>query len=226
MLPLAVMLFALSIASVAEAEAPCPNGLVRVDASQCCWPDDRSACVAAPTFPVHFEAGNKWSFSVSVEGASCKTPCDLPVVPGLHRVEVTGDASFYDDVQFPAAPSVVKVEKRRGGRLALAIIGLSVGIPVGAAGLALAFSYLPAATDKTKSSLGPSEMVLVGFFGAGAGFIFAALAAGVGFSTFGHDRAWVLSAQTAQRRDPPVRLVSLGVAPTRGGASVGATFAF
>jgi len=157
------------------------------------------------------------SFSVSVDGgAACKTPCDLAVPPGRHRVSVEGDASYQEELDFPAQASVVKVGKRRAGRTALGVVGLSVGIPVGVVGALVSFAALTIAGTGGNTS---RDFFFGGAAAAVAGFSFAGIGAGVGFGTAGSNKATLETA-------PAVTLISLGAAPTSHGGMVGATFAF
>ncbi|MBI5544551.1 MAG: hypothetical protein HY901_11720 [Deltaproteobacteria bacterium] len=186
-------------------------------------------------FPVHFEAkrdGTRFAVSVD-EGPACQTPCDLVVTPGKHRVRVLGDASFRQNLRFPAAPSVVKIDKRKGGRLALAIVGLAVGIPVALVGVEVALiGAISSLTDSRDRSLfgdvtTRQALVVGGLIAAGAGITFAAVGAGVGFGTMGRNKARLHPAGSAQADEPPaLQLMGLAAAPTQGGAMVGASFAF
>lgn len=185
---------------------------------------------AVQGFPVRFEARQEGQeFSVSVDGgASCNTPCEVAVPPGRHRVRIEGAARFREDLDFPAQASVVKIEKRRGGSVALAVVGLSVGIPVGVVGGVVAlFGVLVSETGTTLADRNTgNDLIVGGAIAAAAGFTFAAVGAGVGFGTAGKNRARLEPSGSASSEVPGLQLVSLGAAPTVGGAMVGATFSF
>jgi len=183
-------------------------------------------------YPVRFEAKHAGQeFTVSVDkGIACRTPCELTVAPGRHRVKVEGDARFREDLNCPASPTVVQVERRKGGRAALGIVGLAVGIPaavigagVGLVGYVSYSLYAPGTATNTSGR----DLMIGGFLVAAAGVTFAAVGAGVGFGTAGKNRVRFARATREEPDEAPaVQLVSLGVAPTDRGATMGATFAF
>ncbi len=181
--------------------------------------------------PVRFEARHEGQeFTVSVGGGvSCRTPCELTVPPGRHRVEVEGDASFRDDFTFPASPSLVLIERRSGGRAALGIVGLAVGIPATVVGLVVVLAGAIATDLATgpASREGARNMLIAGGVIAAAGVTFVAVGAGVGFGTAGKNRLrFARASGDRPGEEPPVRLVGLGAAPAEGGAMLGATLAF
>jgi hypothetical protein len=176
-------------------------------------------------YPVRFEAkraGNEFTVSVD-DGMTCRTPCELMVQPGRHKVRVEGDARFVDRLRFPAGPSTVQIEKRRGGGVALGVVGLSVGIPAAVVGGVYGFVGLLANTYGGSS--GAREMMYGGFGVMAAGVTLVAVGAGVGFGIAGHNRARLVS-EAGEPEAPPVQMLSLGVVPTNGGAMAGAAFAF
>ncbi|MGC4121717.1 MAG: PEGA domain-containing protein [Myxococcales bacterium] len=182
-------------------------------------------------YPVRFEAKKEGQeFSVSVDnGISCRTPCELTVPPGRHKVRVEGDAHFDDRVNFPASPSTVVVEKR-GGIHALGVAGLAVGIPCAAVGgvvslLGYAIQY--GTGSSSARSTGQSMM----YGGAGVavfGVVFAAVGGGVGFGLAGKNRLKFAREANSEADEPApaFQLVSAGVVPTKDGGMAGATFAF
>ena len=187
-----------------------------------------------PRSPARFEAKKDGKFKVVMDtGEICETPCELSVSAGRHHVTIEGDATFQEKIDFPAAPSVVKIEKRRGGRMALGIAGLAGGIPMAAVGGMVAVlgalfgaernSYPYDSTLPTRSTA--DTMVVVGASIAAAGVVFIGVGAGVGFGTAGRNRARLENAPE-QHEEASLQLVGLGAAPTRGGAVLGATFAF
>ena len=209
-------------------------------------------------YTAHFEGG---PYTVSLSrGESCSTPCDLSVTPGRHRVSFKGeDTSFDQNINFPAAPSVVSIEGRVKGYTALAVTSLSVGVPLAAIGALVAAQGLGSngfyGGCKSSSFFGcgyqaqtsgekraSEQLAALAVAGSVVSGVYAAVGAGVGFSRLGHNRATLKtgepkpSEETSVRlipepnREPreeaPLRLTSLGATPTRGGALLGATFAF
>jgi len=179
-------------------------------------------------FQARFEAKNQGdSFTVSVDdGPSCQVPCELSVPPGRHQVSVGGDAKFRENVDFPAGPSTVKLEKRSGGRLALGIVGVTIGPTVAKVGGAVALLGIVLdvqgwGTPENR----PITYTSLGIFAAGVAL--TVVGGVVGFGGAGHNRASIESASAdASDHVAPVRLVSLGAAPTKDGAMMGATFSF
>jgi hypothetical protein len=179
-------------------------------------------------YQAHFQSDDG-DFTVSVDsGPGCRTPCELVVPPGHHRLRVNGDASFRESMDFPASPSVVRIDRRHGGRVAMGVVGLAVGIPVVVTGLALT---LLAVTWEDYNLVGDTHyengrrLLPIGVGLAIGGAVFAGVLGGVGFGTAGHNRA-SFDSMGSRDADAPVRLVGLGVTPTRGGAALGATIAF
>jgi len=194
-------------------------------------PPPMPAAALAIGYPAHFEARRDDKFTVTLDsGESCQTPCDLSVPAGKQRIKITGDGSFSESLVFPAGPSAVQIEKRRGGCIGLAITGLAVGIPMAMVGLALTMAAVVVSAVPTTSDGQTHEdqgLLIGGIVVTAAGVTFAAVGAGVGFGTAGHNRARFESART-EKKDEEVSLIFTGVgaAPTRGGAVVGASFAF
>lgn len=176
-------------------------------------------------FPVRFEAKKQGQeFTVSVDnGIACRTPCEMTVAPGRHRVKVEGDARFDERMTFPGGPSTVVVEKR-GGIAALGIASLAVGIPVAAVGaVATLFGYILVSDNNTNSN---RTVFYAGIGMLAGGVTLAAVGGGVGFGLAGKNRVSFARASADDPNEPPVQLLSLGVVPTKGGAMAGATFAF
>jgi hypothetical protein len=193
------------------------------------------ATAMGPRYRAHFEAKKDHKFTVVMDtGESCETPCDLGVSVGRHKVKIEGDATFSESLSFPAAPSVVKIEKRRG-IVGLGVAGLAAGIPVAVVGLAVALTgalFNDMRNGTLYSSGYPNrrttnDMIVVGGTMAAVGVTFAAVGGGVGLGLAGHNRA-KLEKAPEQPKDERASLVltGLGVAPTQGGAVVGASFAF
>lgn len=179
-------------------------------------------------YPVRFEAkksGNEFTVSVD-KGVACRTPCELTVPPGRHRVHIEGDARFSDSMTFPASPTTILIEKRRGGGVALGVVGLAVGIPATVVGglVGLVGYALNTSSSSTNRNTGKT-MMYAGFGVGGAGLVLLVVGTSVGFSIAGHDKLTFARA-SVDEPEPPVRLVGLGVVPTAGGAMGGATFAF
>ncbi|HEY3447418.1 MAG TPA: hypothetical protein VGK67_13685 [Myxococcales bacterium] len=179
-------------------------------------------------YQVQFKARRESNeFSVSVDnGISCRTPCELTVPPGRHRVKVEGDARFDDRLNFPAGPSTVQIEKRRGGGVALGVVSLAIGIPAAVVGGFVGLlGYL-----NTSNGIGAASMRNTMYGGLGvmaAGVTLAAVGGGVGFGIAGKNRVRFARASADEPGEtPPVQLLSMGVAPTKGGGMAGATFAF
>jgi hypothetical protein len=184
-------------------------------------------------FPVRFEARNEgYQFTVSVDGgASCSTPCDLTVTPGKHSVKVEGDATYQDDLDFPATPARVTVDKRRGGYLALGITSLAVGVPTAIGGVAVTLVGLvrvlfTSSNSPPGSGAQTEAMVLGGLGMMVGGVVLAAVGGSIGLRKAGHSKVHLRKSELADAESAPVRLTGSGVAPTSGGAMVGATFAF
>ena len=185
-------------------------------------------------FQAHFQS-DAGEFMVSLDnGAGCRTPCDMAVAPGRHRIHVTGEANFHEDLDFPAAPSVLKVNKRKAGFVAMGRIGLALGIPAIAVGI-VCFSVgtiYRAGWDSYYSSYSYNTAVTIQNAGIGlavGGAIFTGVMAGVGFGAAGHNHVRFETGGSGELDDrpPPLRLVGIGAAPTKnGGAALGATFEF
>lgn len=177
---------------------------------------------------VRFEskkAGNE--FIVSVDGGGmCRTPCSLVVPPGKHQVKVEGDARFRQKLEIPAGASLVQIEKRRGGGIALAVVSLSVGIPAAVLGGAVGLLGLINNSSSYYSYGSYRDQMYAGFGVMAAGVTLAAAGGAIGFGLAGHNRLTFAQGEAYAPKPPPVQLIGLGVAPTNGGAMAGATFAF
>ncbi|MBI5544552.1 MAG: hypothetical protein HY901_11725 [Deltaproteobacteria bacterium] len=185
----------------------------------------------APTYVARFEARRGDDFTVLLDnGVTCRTPCEMQVAPGRHKLRFEGAASFGERFNFPAAPSVVKIDKRRGGGVALGVVGLAVGIPVavvGAIGTATTVAITDGGTaDRSlRESASTYKPVFIGMLIGGV--TLAVVGPVVGFKLAGRNKA-VLEVASSERGDEvaPVQLVGLGASPALGGAMAGATFSF
>ena len=175
---------------------------------------------------VRFEAKTlEHQFTVTMDdGQSCRTPCGLSVQPGKHKVKVAGEASFTQRVDIPASPSVVQIEKRRSGGTALAVVSLAVGIPTALVGGFVGLIGL--ASNTSYATSGNRNAMYTGFGVMAVGVTLAAAGGAVGFHLAGHNRLAFAQGDASQPKAAPVQLLSLGLAPTSGGAMAGATFAF
>lgn len=183
---------------------------------------------AAIGFAARFEGTPGHQFTVTVDnGEPCDTPCEVPVAPGRHRVRVEGDAKFRQDMDFPAGPSLVRIDMKHGGRAALGIVGLAVGIPAAVIGAAIAGigTILMTSTSFGTQNTG-RDWQIGGIVTAVVGVTFAGVGAGVGFGTAGKNRAWFERRGRAGDEAASIQFLGAGVAPTPGGAVAGATFAF
>ncbi|HEY3447417.1 MAG TPA: hypothetical protein VGK67_13680 [Myxococcales bacterium] len=177
---------------------------------------------------VRFEAkkaGNEFVVSVDQAG-TCRTPCELMVPPGRHHVKVEGDARFHQRLDFPAGPSVVQIDKLRAGGVALGVVGLAVGIPAAVVGGFFGLVGFLSNYGNSYSSSSATEMTYAGFGVMAAGITLAAVGGGIGFGMAGHNKLRFAQAEADELKAPAVQLLSMGVAPTNGGAMAGATFAF
>jgi hypothetical protein len=143
-------------------------------------------------------------------------------------VTVEGDARFHDDLNFPAAPSTVQVEKR-GAIAALGKASLGVGIrPWRAAsspgsGASCSTTRPRPLLHYARARADFQTLELAGFGVAVGGAVLLGVGAGVGFGLAGKNR--VRFAENDSEA-PPIQLLSLGAAPTKDGAVMGASFAF
>jgi hypothetical protein len=180
--------------------------------------------------PVHFEARNEgYQFTVSVDGgASCSTPCDLTVTPGKHLVKIEGDATYQDELNFPATPARVMVDKRRGGYLALGITSLVIGVPGAVTGAVFTlFGFFGTVFTSNQATRSSSEVLLFGgLAGLAGGVVLAAVGGSIGLKKSGRSRVYLAKPEYADAESAPVKLTGIGLAPTAGGAMVGASFAF
>lgn len=91
-----------------------------------------------PLFPVAFvprSSSNAYVITTG-GGASCTTPCNMPLATGTQEIAVTGPGSnhFRQFIDVPAGPSQVTVQHFTTGRLAGGIVMAVIGIPLLAVG--------------------------------------------------------------------------------------------
>jgi len=174
---------------------------------------------AKPSVTVEFQAhrpGDSFQLLIN-RSAACPVPCRVPVPAGFHSVEVSGDASFHETLFVPvsATPVQAVVHRRRGGFLALGITSLSVGVVAALLGTGTLVGALNLADPPDRNAVGGALLgggLAVALAGSLTGFL---LMDGNGIST-----APAPSPATGPR------VTSVGVAPVRGGAVVGATVGF
>ncbi len=176
------------------------------------------AALRGPPMPVRFTAVRDGDeFEVNVDGATCRTPCELQITPGKHRVEVTGAASYSDSVNFPASAGALeaKIGRRKGGFLALGIASVCAGGFTALIGLGLTANGVLDEDDDT---------VITGLAVLGTGVVVAIAGGIVGFKLKGSND---VKLDDAPRSAFAPQLIGLGVTPTpHGGAQIGAAFAF
>jgi hypothetical protein len=205
-----------NLAAAVGVAAP-PPGLVPV-------PAPAPGAGAGMTVSVRFVAGSDGDrLTVSAEGATCDAPCELALAPGRHNVNITGDATFNERIDVPGAPSLAKIEKRKGGFRAMGVIGLSVGLP--AFGIGLICTLLDVAVNEgLKSNVGYAGVGLMSI-----GLVLAVVGPSVGFPLAGKNKVEIGPAGGSARDDrgSKLQLVSWGVAPTpHGGLMGGVTLSF
>jgi hypothetical protein len=115
--------------------------------------------------------------------------------------------------------------------LALGISSLVVGVPTAVGGVAVTLVGLVRVLFTSSSSPPGSgaqteAMVLGGLGMIVGGVVLAAVGGSIGLRKTGHNRVHLRKSDFAEAESAPVKLTGIGLAPTPGGAMVGATFAF
>jgi hypothetical protein len=151
---------------------------------------------------------------------ACQAPCQVNVPGGRHRITVSGDATYSDTVSvYPNGPSTAKLGRRRAGFTALGVSSVvvgGVGFLVGLGWLGYVATYNGANPYAAQLNYAPPAALLA--VGAGVAIVGGV----VGFKLAGRNTVEM----TASREVSPPQLLSLGVAPVRGGGVAGATFSF
>ncbi|HEY3452708.1 MAG TPA: tetratricopeptide repeat protein [Myxococcales bacterium] len=145
---------------------------------------------------------------------TCKAPCELNVPAGRHVVKVEGEAQYVDDINVPRnSASTAKIGRSKPVWLALGIPSVILGPVtfVAGVGYGLAYDNLP---------VGATLMV--------TGIVVAVVGGVIGFKFKGNN-AITLDRERgrhAERETFDPQLLSVGLAPIKGGGMMGATFAF
>lgn len=157
----------------------------------------------------------------SAAGKTCAAPCELDLPRGKHRVTISGAASYQADIEVADdSVSVARIERRKGGWLALGITSLIVGSVALAVGAEV--FVLGLAPDADGNS--DKDAQITGLAIMGSGIVVGIVGSIVGFKLKGGNR---ITVEHPGRTAEGPELMAIGIAPMpRGGAIAGATFRF
>jgi hypothetical protein len=212
-------------------------------------PDARPPIIpsAAAAVTVRFvpkKAGDEYFVAAAESAEPIKVPCELRLLPGKLKVEISGASSFAAVLKVPPeATATATIEHRNKGLMALGIAG-AVATAVGVLMLELPAEMLLSealsselgggsvdAGRLMRSKLDPLDITMETWTIVGGAVAAAGIACtAVGFALMGKTRVVLVPDTRAgsDERAPKLELVGLGVAPSAGGdgAMAGATFAF
>jgi len=182
-----------------------------------------TATAGAPV-PVKFlVARDGDEMDVVVDGnpeLACKAPCEIQLTPGRHTVAVTGAAKYVDTINVPRGdPSTAKLGRSRVAFLIVGLSSLAVGVTSAVVGL-----YLFSEEAQQYGTVSVPGVALLG-----TGIVIAVVGSIVGFKLKGSNGISLERDRgrgRGERDQFSPQLLSVGLAPTRGGAMAGATFAF
>ena len=167
------------------------------------------APAAPPGAPITFAALDEENpYGIATEGATCVTPCRIYLLPGTHKVLVSGAGSFDFDIDVRRAPGTVRVQHPWSGMLISGVVLTTAGAVMmigGNLGIINSFS-----ADGPASNLG----AVIAF-----GWVLGPVSHLVGIGLLAGGAAKLSGANTIQP-------VSLDVAPTQHGTTARMTFAF
>jgi Tetratricopeptide repeat len=168
------------------------------------------------TVPVTFNPKREgYVYVVGVERQQCTAPCTMFLKPGKHKLRVSGDAAYQTDLAVGNQPMTVKVAHMRMVKL----VGGAVVTGVGLVSFLVGVAMLNAAYSDTG---------LYGVFPILAGLVLVPIGIPTMAVTDGN-RINVIGGGVAEAPAPKpegIRLVSAGVQPLQGGASLGLRFSF
>lgn len=228
------VLTALLVASAAAGQPASEPAKVEGADAAGARPPAEQAAPAPATLQIHAPAG----LALSIDGVDHGSAREVVLSPGRHTVVVGGATVLSQEIEVPAAPSTLQIERRDEGYRKVGLAGAIVGGSLMAIGAAATLWYVFGYpdSDPCKNDHGycyNSSWWLAGivFEVAAVNLILQGLIVGGtmgvrGLNRAGVDRITLVPGRLAEQQTPRLRLVGLGAALAPGGAVAGATFVF